>query len=350
MAEQDHNQDNSSEYQELFEHHRIVADPGQKLLRIDKFLVNRIENASRNKIQNAAKAGNILVNDQEVKPNHKIHPGDVVSVMLSHPPREIEIIPQKIPIDIVYEDKDILLVNKAAGMVVHPAYANFDGTLLNALAWHIQNRSATPNEEGQAYLVHRIDKDTSGLILSAKNELAQSRLGKQFFNHSVEREYQALVWGDLKEQTGTIEGHIGRDPRDRKRMTVFPGGEQGKEAVTHFEVIQSFGYVTRIKCRLETGRTHQIRVHMKYLKHPLFNDATYGGDKILKGTTFTKYRQFINNCLKMLPRQALHAKSLGFMHPLSGKKMFFDSNLPEDMQGVIDKWEHYTRHVGDGSD
>jgi 23S rRNA pseudouridine1911/1915/1917 synthase len=327
--------------QELYEHHRIAVDPGQEALRIDKFLFNRIINVSRNKIQNAAKAGNILINDKPVKANYKVRPGDIISVVLTHPPREVEILPEDIPLDVVYEDKDVIVVNKAAGMVVHPAHANYSGTLLNALAGYFQKKGAKEVENGFGYLVHRIDKDTSGLLLVAKNELAQTKLAKQFFDHSVERRYEALVWGDFEEDEGTIDGNIGRHPKDRRQMTVFPDGVYGKPAITHFKVAERLGYVTLVECRLETGRTHQIRAHFRFLHHPLFSDARYGGDIILKGTTFTKYKQFVQNCFKILPRQALHAMTLGFVHPVSGKLLRFSSALPEDMQTVIDKWRAY---------
>lgn len=328
------------EESELFEHFRLSVDRGQSPLRIDKFLMLRIENASRNKIQNAARAGNILVNSQAVKSNYKVKPGDVISIVLSHPPREIEIIPENIPLDIVYEDKDLLVVNKAAGMVVHPAYGNYTGTLVNALTYYLRETSGNP--EAFPLLVHRIDKNTTGLLLVAKNELVQTRLAGYFYKHDVDRRYYALVWGDLKEDSGTISENLGRNPKNRKIMSVFKDGSKGKHAVTHYRVVQRFGYVTLVECKLETGRTHQIRAHFRYIKHPLFNDETYGGNIILKGTTFTKYKQFVQNCFKMIPRQALHAKSLGFRHPVSGKTMNFDSELPEDMQGVIDKWEKYS--------
>lgn len=328
--------------QDLYEHHRIVADPGQSLLRIDKFLISRIENVSRNKIQQAAAAGNILVNEKAVKQNYKVKPGDVISIVMSEPPRDTEIIPENIPIDIVFEDDHILVVNKKAGMVVHPAYANFTGTLVNALTYYLREQSG--NEDAQPYLVHRIDKDTSGIMLVAKDELSQTRLAKEFFDHSIDRKYVALVWGDMDEDEGTISGHLGRHKNNRKVMTVYPEGETGKHAITHWRVIKRFGYVTLIECTLETGRTHQIRAHLKYIKHPLFNDAAYGGDQILKGTTFTRYRQFIKNCFAIIPRQSLHARSLGFKHPISGENMFFDSDLPDDMQQLIDKWEHYVIH------
>ena len=332
---------NEEATEELFEHYRFVADPGLRIVRVDKYLHGKIENISRSRIQNAAKAGNILANGKAVKQNYKVKPGDVITVVMSQPPREYEVIPQNIPINIVYEDNDIIVVNKEAGMVVHPGYNNYDGTLVNALRYHIDQKYPGHGPEIEANLVHRIDKDTSGILLVAKNELAQAKLGKQFFDHSIERKYIALVWGDFKEKSGTIEGHIGRNPKNRLGMTVFPEGEHGKHAITHYKVIERFGYVTAVECQLETGRTHQIRAHMQYIGHPLFNDATYGGDKILKGTTFTKYKQFVQNCFKLLPRQALHAKSLGFVHPSSGEYMFFDSELPADMQAVFEKWRNY---------
>ena len=332
----------SEQEQDLFEHYRFVADPRQGPLRIDKFLMGRIENASRNKIQQAAAAGSILVNDKAVKQNYKVKPGDVISILLTEPPRDTEIIPEDIPVDIVFEDEHIMLINKKAGMVVHPAYANFTGTLVNALTYYLRQTSG--NDDAQPYLVHRIDKDTSGIMLVAKTEPAQTRLAKEFFNHTIDRKYLALVWGDMDEDKGTITGNLGRSKNNRKIMTVYPDGEAGKHAVTHWKVVQRFGYVSLIECTLETGRTHQIRAHLKYIKHPLFNDAAYGGDQILKGTTFTKYRQFIKNCFSILPRQALHAKSLGLKHPITGKYLFFDSELPTDMKEVVEKWEHYVVH------
>ena len=328
--------------QDLFEHYRFVADPGQGPLRIDKYLMGKIQNASRNKIQQAAAAGSILVNDKTVKQNYKVRPGDVITIVLTEPPRDTEIIPEDISLDIVFEDEHIMLVNKAAGMVVHPAYANFTGTLVNALTYYLREQSG--DEDAQPYLVHRIDKDTSGIMLVAKTEVAQTKLAKEFFDHTIERKYTALVWGDMEEDAGTISGHLGRHKNNRKVMTVYPEGETGKHAITHWKVLKRFGYVTLIECQLETGRTHQIRAHLKYMKHPLFNDAAYGGDQILKGTTFTRYRQFIKNCFALLPRQALHARSLGLDHPITGEHLFFDSELPEDMQAVIDKWEHYVVH------
>ncbi|MCF8297558.1 MAG: RluA family pseudouridine synthase [Saprospiraceae bacterium] len=328
------------EDQELFEHYHFVVDKGQSLLRIDKFLMSRIENASRTKLQNATKAGNILVNDKPVKSNYKVKPGDDISIVLPDPPREIELIHQDIPIKIMYEDADIIVVNKEPGMVVHPGYGNYTGTLLNALLFHVQ-KSLPQGEEAQVHLVHRIDKNTSGVLLIAKNELAQSKLAKQFFNHTIDRTYIALTWGDFEEDEGTIKGHIGRSLKNRKVMTVFPDGEYGREAITHYKVLERLGYVTKIQCKLETGRTHQIRAHMRYIGHPLFNDETYGGDDLIKGTSFTKYKQFVSNCFKIIPRHALHAKSLGFIHPTTNEFVFFDSELPDDMESVISKWKHY---------
>ena len=336
------NEEFHDQEKELYEHYRFEVDPGQSQLRIDKFLMMRIENASRNKIQQAAAAGSILVNDKIVKQNYKVRPNDIITIVLSEPPRDTEIIAEDIPVDIVYEDDHIMLINKAAGMVVHPAYGNFTGTLVNALTFYLRKTSG--NEEAKPYLVHRIDKDTSGIMLVAKNELAQTKLAKEFFDHTISRKYIALVWGDTEEDEGSITGHIGRSKSNRKIMTVYPEGEVGKHAITHWKVIKRLGYITMIECTLETGRTHQIRAHMKYIKHPLFNDAAYGGDAILKGTTFTRYRQFIKNCFVILPRQALHAKSLGLKHPATGEYMFFDSELPPDMDEVISKWDHYVEH------
>jgi 23S rRNA pseudouridine1911/1915/1917 synthase len=334
-----------SDQEELYEHHRIVVDKGQSLLRIDKFLMNRLENVTRNRIQNAAEAGSILVNSKPAKSSYKIKPGDVISIVLAHPPREVELFADNIPLEIVFEDHDLIIINKQVGMVVHPAYGNYRNTLVNALAYHFN-----PELEGKAIktdnirpgLVHRIDKNTSGLMVVAKNETAMTHLAKQFFDRTIDRKYIALVWGDFKEDTGTITGNIGRNLKDRKIMDVFPDGENGKHAVTHYKVLERFNYVTIVECKLETGRTHQIRVHFKFIKHPLFNDNEYGGDKILKGTTFSKYKQFVQNCFELLPRQALHAKSLGFIHPATGKKMFFESGLPEDINAVIEKWRGYT--------
>lgn len=336
---------NGSQEEELYEHHRFIVDKGQGHLRIDKFLISRIENVSRSKIQQAADAGNVMVNDKVVKSSYKVKPDDVITIMMSHPVREIKLIPQDILLDILYEDKDIIAINKPPGMVVHPAYGNYDGTLVNALLYHFQQtKENTAEPVSTPFLVHRIDKDTSGVLLVAKNEEAQMKLGKQFYYHTIERKYTALVWGDVKEDQGTVEGKIGRSLKNRKVFTVFPNGDYGKDAITHYKVIERFGYVTLIECQLETGRTHQIRVHMKYIGHTLFNDENYGGNEILKGTTFTKYKQFVNNCFKICPRQALHARSLGFEHPISGEQLFFDQPLPEDFSGLIDKWRGYAIH------
>lgn len=333
---------NNEEEQELYENFRVVVDKGQSLLRIDKFLMTRIEGISRNRLQLAAKADCIKVNNKCVKPNYRVKPLDLIQIFLAKEPKETEIVPQDIPVDIVYEDDDLIVVNKTAPMVVHPGYGNYSGTLLNALAFHFQNRNEGKNQDVKPLLVHRIDKDTTGLLLVAKNEYTQTCLAKQFFEHTIERKYNALVWGTFKQDSGTIEGNVGRSLKDRKVMTVFPEGDYGKHAVTHWKVVRRFSYVTLIECMLETGRTHQIRVHMKHTGHPLFADSTYGGDQILKGTTSGKYRQFVNNCFQLLNRQALHATTLGFYHPVLRKNMSFSSDLPEDMQTVINKWENYS--------
>lgn len=328
--------------QELFEHHRFTVDGGQALLRIDKYLLNKIQNASRTKIQNAAEAGNILVDGKPVKSNYRIKPHQLVQILLPHPRREIELIPENIPINIVYEDDDLIVVNKQPGLVVHPGYGNYTGTLVNALLYHYsQLPAAKDGNELRPGLVHRIDKNTSGLMVMAKSEYALAHLGKQFFDRAIDRLYTALVWGDLKEDEGTIEGNIGRSIRERKHMDVFPEGDHGKPAITRWKVLERLGYVTLVQCKLETGRTHQIRVHMKYIGHPLFNDPEYGGNRILKGTTFAKYKQFVENCFAILPRQALHARTLGFIHPATKKRMQFDSELPDDMKQVLEKWRRY---------
>ncbi len=341
--------DNSLEHEnDLYEHHRFEVDRGQESIRIDKFLSNRLEKTSRNRIQNAMEAGCILVNGKQAKANYRIKPLDIISVVLPHPPREIELIPENIPLDIVYEDESFMIVNKPAGMVVHPAYGNYSGTLMNAVMFHLELEekngafiSAKGNGDVRPGLVHRIDKDTTGLLVIAKSEQSMASLAKQFFLKTVKRRYVALVWGSLKEDEGTIRGNIGRNLKDRKVMDVFPGGEHGKPAVTHYKVLERLGYVTLAECRLETGRTHQIRVHFKSTGHPLFNDREYGGDKILKGTTFTKYRQFVENCFGMLPGQALHARSLGFTHPLTGNEVFFESPLPPSFAALAEKWRKY---------
>ncbi len=326
---------------DLFEHFRFDVPKGQLLLRIDKYLMHMLPNATRNKIQNAATNGNIYVNDVPVKSNYKVKPLDVVRILLSHPPFENRVDPEDIPIDIVYEDDALLLINKEPGMVVHPGHGNYTGTLVNALAHHFENLPMNSSE--RPGLVHRIDKDTSGLLVIAKTEAAMTHLAKQFEAKTTEREYIALVWGNVKDDKGTIEGNIARHVKDRMQMAVFADPEIGKPAVTHYKVLERFGYVTLISCQLETGRTHQIRVHLKHIGHTLFNDERYGGHLILKGTTFTKYKQFIDNCFKALPRQALHAKTLGFMHPTTGEMMRFDTELPQDMQDCIEKWRNYSK-------
>ena len=338
-------EETSGEKEELFEHFRFVVDPGTEIVRLDRYLTNLMAHTSRNRIQQAAKADCILVNDRPVKSNYRVHPRDVISILLPRPVHVFELVAEDIPLDIVYEDEDVILINKPAGMVVHPAVGNFTGTLVNALLWHFQGQRNAAGEEVKPLLVHRIDKNTSGIMIVAKSEIAQMKLAANFFEHTIDRRYQALVWGDFPDDEGTVVGNVGRNPQNRMVMTVFPeGSEQGKHAVTHYRVIERFGYVTLIECRLETGRTHQIRVHMKHIGHPLFNDESYGGNEILKGTTFTKYKQFVNNCFKVLPRQALHAKSLGFMHPVTGKYMLFDSDLPADMAEALDKWRNYAKH------
>ena len=330
-----------TDQQELFEHYRFQADPGQSILRIDKFLSDRLMNSSRTRIQNAANAGNILVNNNIAKPNYKIKPGDIVQVVLPTPPREIELIAENIPLNIVYEDDDVLVVNKGPGMVVHPAHGNYTGTLVNALMWHFKDLPLFNSGESRPGLVHRLDKNTSGILVIAKNEFALNRLSKQFYDRTTDRRYNALVWGIPDPPEGTITGNVGRSIKDRKIMQVFKDGTEGKAAITHYKVLENFGYISMIECKLETGRTHQIRVHFSNIKHPLFNDEEYGGDQILKGTTFTKYQQFIKNCFKILPRQALHAKSLAFNHPVTGKRLTFDSDLPDDMLQVVEKWRKY---------
>lgn len=333
------------EEQELFEHFRFVVDKGQAIVRIDKYLVNCMSNTSRNRIQEAAEAGNILVNGKSVKSNYKAKPFDVITIVLAYPPNQFEIIPQDIPLNIVYEDDEIMLVNKQPDLVVHPGFGNFDGTLLNAIAWHLKDNVDFDPNDSRIGLVHRIDKDTSGLILIAKTEQAKTNLGKQFFDKTTQRRYQALVWGNVKEDEGTIVGSLARDPRDRMLFTVFPEGENpaAKHAVTHYKVLERIAYVTLVEYRLETGRTHQIRVHSKHIGHTLFNDERYGGHDILKGTTAGKYKQFVKNCFEICPRQALHAKTLGFVHPRTGEFMHFESELPEDMQQLIDKWRGYAK-------
>lgn len=335
------NFEEQDEQNELFEHYRFVADKGQGLLRVDKFLQDRIENASRSKIQAAAENGSIMVNEKPVKSNYKVKPNDVVTVVLEYPPREIEIIPEDIPLEIVYEDDCFVIVNKPPGLVVHPSYGHYSGTLINALAFRYKDLPIFNGNDARPGLVHRIDKDTSGLLVIAKTEEAKTKIALQFFEHTTHRRYVALVWGSFEEPEGTITGHIGRSLKNRKVMDVFPDGEYGKLAITHYKVLERLGYVTLVECRLETGRTHQIRAHMKSIGHPLFNDAEYGGDQILKGTTFTKYKQYIQNCFTLLPRQALHAKELGFIHPKTKQAVLFNSEIPDDMAVVIDKWRNY---------
>lgn len=333
--------DLQNEPEELYEHHRITVDRGQETMRLDRYLQMRLEGISRNKIQAAAKAGCILVNEKATKQSYRIKPLDVVSVLLPTPPRDTEIVPEEIAIDVAYEDDDVLVVNKPAGMVVHPGYGNYTGTLLNALAFYYRDKVDREGNPIVPYLVHRIDKDTSGLLLIAKNEEAQACLAKQFFDHTIERKYRALVWGDFDEEQGTVVGNLARSAKDRRVMAVYDDPTVGKHAVTHWRVVERFGYVTLIECVLETGRTHQIRAHMRHLGHPLFNDAAYGGDQILKGTTFSKYRQFIENCFLLLPRQALHAMVLGFEHPTTHQHMHFETPMPADMSSVLDKWRNY---------
>jgi len=332
--------------QELYEHHRIVVDKGQIMMRIDKFIVNRIQNATRNKVQQAIDAGNVKVNEKVVKSNYKIKPFDVITIFYAHPPKETELIPENIPLTIVYEDDDVVVVNKKPGMVVHPSYGHYSGTLVNALAYHFKNlpdkkQKVNGQDVPRPGLLHRIDKNTSGILIVAKNELAMQRLSLDFFHHNLDRRYIALVWGDVEQNEGTIRAYVGRNLKNRKVMDVFDSEEHGKLAITHYKVIERLGYVTLIECKLETGRTHQIRVHMKHLGHPLFNDNEYGGDRILKGTSFAKYKQFVENCFETCPRQALHAKSLEITHPANGKKIKFESELPDDMQQLIQKWRTY---------
>ncbi len=327
----------------LYEHFRFHVDKGQALIRIDKYLVNTMAATSRNRIQEAAEAGNIRVNDKAVKSNYRVKPLDIITIHLAYPPNQFEIIPQDIPINIVYEDDAIILVNKQPGLVVHPGFGNFDGTLLNAIAYHLKDHPDFNPNDSRIGLVHRIDKDTSGLLLIAKTEYAKAHLGKQFFDKTTQRRYQALVWGSVKEDEGTIVGALARDPRDRMVFTVFPEGENplAKHAVTHYKVLERMSYVTLVECRLETGRTHQIRVHMKHIGHTLFNDERYGGHIILKGNTTAMYKAFVKNCFFACPRQALHAKTLGFVHPTTGEYMFFESELPDDMMQLIEKWREY---------
>jgi 23S rRNA pseudouridine1911/1915/1917 synthase len=338
-------EDDLPESEELYERLTIIIDKGQEPLRIDKFLMNRIEGATRNKIQQAIENELVLVNDKPVKCNHKTKAGDRIVVYETDSPESSEIIPQNIPLDIIYEDDDLFVVNKPVGMVVHPGSGNPDNTLINAAAYHLKLQNPALDEKtlSRFGLVHRIDKNTSGLIVMAKTQKAMTDLAKQFFNHTVHRRYVALVWGDFTEQEGTITGHVGRHQRFRKLFTTYPDGEHGKDAITHYKVLENFNYVTLVECRLETGRTHQIRVHMQYIGHPLFNDDFYGGDRIVKGTVYTKYKQFVDNCFALCPRQALHAKELGFIHPTTQQEMLFTSELPDDITQVIEKWRKYSQ-------
>lgn len=328
---------------EMYEHFRFIADRGQQMIRVDKFLVDRMEKTSRNRIQQAADAQCVIVNGKPVKSSYKVKPNDVVSIVMDRPRYELEIIPEDIPLNIVYEDEDLLVVDKPAGLVVHPGHGNYTGTLVNALAWHFKDNPNYDVSDPRLGLVHRIDKDTSGLLVVAKTPEAKTHLGSQFFHKTTRREYVAVVWGDFSEAEGTIVGNIARNPKNKLQMAVFDDPEIGKHAVTHYRVIERFGYVTVVKCVLETGRTHQIRVHMLSKGHPLFNDARYGGDRILKGTTFAKYRQFVENCFQTCPRQALHARTLGFVHPRTGKEMDFVSPVPSDMTSLIEKWRNYRK-------
>lgn len=341
----DEETDGSDQNDELYEHFALTVDRGQAMMRIDKYLTVRMEHCSRNRLQTAADNGNILVNGRPVKSNYRVKPLDRISIVMPYPKREVEIIPENIPLDIVYEDNDIIIVNKPAGMVVHPGHGNYSGTLVNALTYYLQNTPLFQQGDMRAGLIHRIDKNTSGLLVVAKNELAHARLAKQFFDHTIIRQYTALVWGNFDQDQGTIVGNIGRSRSDRLKMAVYPDGSEGKHAVTHWRVLKRFGYVTLIECQLETGRTHQIRVHMEHIGHPLFNDERYGGDRILKGTTFSKYRQFIENCFAIMPRHALHARTLGFIHPSTGKQICFNSELPDDFKTVIERWETYAAHI-----
>ena len=333
-----------SDQEDLFEHYKFQSDPGQELIRIDKFLGERLANTSRNKIQNAAKNGNILVNGEKVKQNYKVKPGDVVSMVLPYPVREFELIAQDIPIDIVFEDDSFVIVNKNAGLVVHPGHGNYDGTLVNALLYHFDQLPELPSDyAGRPGLVHRIDKNTSGLLVVAKTENALTVLAKQFYDKTTSRKYLALVWGDITEDEGTITGHIARSKKNRKVMSVYPDGEEGKHAVTHFKVLERFGYVTLVECRLETGRTHQIRIHFKWIGHPLFNDAEYGGDRVLKGLKTSKYQKFIENNFALFKGQALHARSLGFKHPISKQDVQFDSSLPDYFEMALKRFRDYCK-------
>jgi 23S rRNA pseudouridine1911/1915/1917 synthase len=340
MSELNKVDEDQQDNEELYEHHRLEADPGQKPLRVDKFLSNLLRNTSRNKIQQSAATGNIRVNDQAVKSNYKVKPGDIVQVVLSYPPFDKEIKPEPLELEIVYQDRDVIVINKVAGMVVHPGYGNYTGTLVHGLLYYFQNLPALETE--RPGLVHRLDKETSGIMVVAANERSMAHLANQFFERSTDRTYHALVWGNVEADHGTVTGHIGRSHKNRKVYTVYEDGSEGKHAVTHYRVLERLGYVTLVECKLETGRTHQIRVHMKHIGHTLFNDKDYGGNQILKGTTFTKYRRFVENCFELCPRQALHAKTLAFEHPTSKERLSFNSQLPADMQALVEKWRNYS--------
>lgn len=335
----------SAEEEEGYTLYTIIVDPGQSPLRVDKFLVNRTEKISRNRIQQAAKAGGIRVDGVPVKANFKVKAGMEVAIVLPETPRTLTIEPEAIPLDIIYEDDTLSVINKPAGLVVHPGHGNYSGTLVNALLYHYQQLPDVSTDFTRPGLVHRLDKDTSGLMVVAREEYAMTHLARQFFDRTTERTYVALVWGDFEESEGQIEGHIGRHERDRLKMDVFPEGDQGKYALTRYKVLKRFGYVTLVECKLATGRTHQIRVHMAHIGHPLFNDERYGGHHIVFGTVYTKYKQFIENCFRICPRQALHARSLGFEHPATGEWMQFETAMPQDMQDLIDKWERYAGHL-----
>ncbi|SBV99392.1 Uncharacterized RNA pseudouridine synthase Cpar_0723 [uncultured Dysgonomonas sp.] len=326
---------------ELFEHYRFVADKGQGMIRVDKYLAMHIVGVSRNRIQQAAEADCILVNNTPVKSNYRIKPLDVISVVMNRPPRELEIIPEDIPLDVVYEDEDLMVINKPPGLVVHPGFGNYQGTMVNAIAYRLKDTPEYDSKDPRLGIVHRIDKDTSGLILVAKNAYAKTHLSAQFFNKTTKRQYIALVWGNISDDEGRIEANIGRSLKNRMLMTVFPEADYGKHAVTHYKVLERLGYVTLIQCRLETGRTHQIRVHMKHIGYTLFNDERYGGNEILKGTNFAKYKQFVQNCFNICPRQALHAQTLGFVHPRTGQELMFEAPLPDDMAQLVEKWRGY---------
>ena len=345
MAEEllNENTDQQDNSDELYERFSFKIDNGQEPLRIDKFLANRIEKATRNKLQQAINAGMVLVNGKDIRPNYKVKPQDEIIIYSDLSPEETDVAPENLPLNIAFEDDDLMIINKPAGMVVHPGSGNYSGTLLNGVAYYLRQKNPAISEETlpRFGLVHRIDKNTSGLLVLAKTDVAMRQLARQFFDHTVKRQYVALVWGDMQEDEGTIVAHVGRHLRFRKLFEAYPEGDHGKEAITHYKVIERFGYVTLVSCILETGRTHQIRVHMKHIGHPLFSDDFYGGDKIVKGTVYTKYKQFVDNCFAICPRQALHAKTLGFVHPKTNEEIYFNTELPADMEGVIEKWRKY---------